>query len=116
VSDYVYLLVYRNRQGEDVFVYRNEDARFRGACQIIVDWWDEIKSRDARDTIREHLNKEEWAEAVGVWQDYQEEDPSSLGEELNFYDESCVEDYVVVPAPPAEEEENVEEHNEEGQD
>ncbi len=101
---HLYLLTYSHRCGTDVSLYHSKDDRLRGACWIIISWWDEIADRAVRNELREHLRYERWQEAVDLWHAYQDGDGQD--ESFHFHEDALValeyESPVTIPAPPAE--------------
>jgi hypothetical protein len=101
----LYRLTYSNEFGADTYAFSSSEERERGACQIIISWWDEINDRVVREKLREHLRNEKWMRAVELWRSYQE-DGGGLGEEFHFHEEILtfieVQSPVTVAEPPAE--------------
>lgn len=64
-----FLVAYTHCYGTDVCVYPNEDIAYKGACKIIVDWFDDLDffADDRIDELRDLINAGSYFPAVVLW-------------------------------------------------
>jgi len=64
-----FLVAYTHCYGTDVCVYPNEDIAYKGACKIIVDWFDDLDffADDRIDELRDLINAGSYFRAVVLW-------------------------------------------------
>lgn len=67
-----YALHYSHRHGTDTYILDDEDAAYRAACNIIVEWWTEL-SLGAQDAIRALLESGNYREALAEWDRWSDE-------------------------------------------
>ncbi len=67
-----YALCYSHRHGTDTYLVDDEDAAYRAACNIIVEWWSELRM-PAQDSIRGLMEPGNYREAVAEWGQWTDE-------------------------------------------
>lgn len=102
-----YTLTYYHKHGEDVSLYATLDAAYKGACGIIIEYWEDITDATVRREIRDLLATRLHATAITRWRQYQE--TRMVGEGLTIEDAGRVYGrHDLVVTLPEEDKENVE--------
>ncbi len=65
----LFFVAYTHCYGTDVCAYPNEDIAYKGACKIIVDWFDDLDFFDDErvDELRDLINSGSYFRAVVLW-------------------------------------------------
>lgn len=65
----LFFVAYTHCYGTDVCAYPNEDIAYKGACRIIIDWFDDLDNfdDDRIDELRSLINSGSYFPAVVLW-------------------------------------------------
>lgn len=93
-SDQSYGIRYSHRHGEDYYTAPSRQLAFQVACNLIIEWWDELEEED-QDTLRELIEEGLYEDACEAWGEMCEDESIEIAEIQSG-------DASVPKAPPKE--------------